>query len=233
MSLADRHLSHRLAAKYGTGGRLGWQSATLSVGSVVPVSSVVNEDGESLEDILNTMGGTIELHSDDMAFIEENAIITPDMITVNAVAKSCTVEHWYVNGEENTTMVAQDKLSISIPSAYMIDRTSILIEATNGDGSISDVFTIYKLKDGDSAITVMLQSSHGYIFQETDTTITSTEITATVYRGTIAIYPESYEWYIRPDDSAEWVKQSETSSTFTMPLNLFQSRMRVKCCVDV
>ena len=28
MSLADRHLSHRLAAKYGTGGRLGWQSAT-------------------------------------------------------------------------------------------------------------------------------------------------------------------------------------------------------------
>ena len=206
---------------------------TLSVGSVVPVSSVVNEKGESLEDILNTMGGTIELHSDDMAFIEENAIITPDMITVNAVAKSCTVEHWYVNGEENTTMVAQDKLSISIPSAYMIDRTSILIEATNGDGSISDVFTIYKLKDGDSAITVMLQSSHGYIFQETDTTITNTEITATVYRGTIAIYPESYEWYIRPDDSAEWVKQSETSSTFTMPLNLFQSRMRVKCCVDV
>ena len=27
VSLADRHLSHRLAAKYGTGGRLGWQSA--------------------------------------------------------------------------------------------------------------------------------------------------------------------------------------------------------------
>lgn len=29
MSLADRHLSHRLAAKYGTGGRLGWQSARM------------------------------------------------------------------------------------------------------------------------------------------------------------------------------------------------------------
>ena len=29
MSLADRHLSHRLAAKYGTGGRLGWQSAAI------------------------------------------------------------------------------------------------------------------------------------------------------------------------------------------------------------
>ena len=27
MSLADRHLSHRVAAEYGTGGRFGWQSA--------------------------------------------------------------------------------------------------------------------------------------------------------------------------------------------------------------
>ena len=29
--MADRHLSHRLAAKYGTGGRLGWQSALRGV----------------------------------------------------------------------------------------------------------------------------------------------------------------------------------------------------------
>lgn len=27
MSLGDRHLSHRVAAEYGTGGRFGWQSA--------------------------------------------------------------------------------------------------------------------------------------------------------------------------------------------------------------
>lgn len=206
---------------------------TLSVGSVVPVSSVINSEGESLEDILNTLGGTIELHSDDMAFIEENAIISPDMITVNAVAKGCTVEHWYVNGEENTTMVAQDKLSITIPSAYMIDRNAVLIEATNGDGTISDVFTIYKLKDGDSAITVMLQSSHGQFFQSDDTSITETTITATVYRGTIQIHPETFEWYLRSDDESEWVKQEETSSTFTMPINTFQSRRRLKCCVDV
>ena len=30
MSLADRHLSSRVAAEYGTGGRFGWQSATRS-----------------------------------------------------------------------------------------------------------------------------------------------------------------------------------------------------------
>lgn len=28
MSLAGRHLSHRVAAEYGTGGRFGWQSAS-------------------------------------------------------------------------------------------------------------------------------------------------------------------------------------------------------------
>lgn len=206
---------------------------TLSVGSIVPVSSVVNSDGESLEDILNTLGGTIELHSDDMAFIEENAMISPDNITISAVAKGCTVEHWYVNGEENTSMVAQDKLSITIPSAYMIDRNSVFIEATNGDGSISDVFTIYKLKDGDSAITVMLQSSHGQFFQSDDSSVTETTITAAVYRGTIQIYPETFEWYLRSDDESDWVKQEETSSTFTMPINTFQSRRRLRCCVDV
>ena len=130
-------------------------------------------------------------------------------------------------------MVAQDKLSITIPSAYMIDRNAVLIEATNGDGTISDVFTIYKLKDGDSAITVMLQSSHGQFFQSDDTSITETTITATVYRGTIQIHPETFEWYLRSDDESEWVKQEETSSTFTMPINTFQSRRRLKCCVDV
>ena len=29
MSLADRHLSSRVAAEYGTGGRFGWQSAII------------------------------------------------------------------------------------------------------------------------------------------------------------------------------------------------------------
>lgn len=31
MSLAGRHLSHRVAAEYGTGGRFGWQSANSMV----------------------------------------------------------------------------------------------------------------------------------------------------------------------------------------------------------
>ena len=35
-SLAGRHLSHKLAAEYGIGGRLGWQSAFTPEYSVEP-----------------------------------------------------------------------------------------------------------------------------------------------------------------------------------------------------
>ena len=35
MSLADRHLSHRVAAEYGTGGRFGWQSAYVDIPRIV------------------------------------------------------------------------------------------------------------------------------------------------------------------------------------------------------
>ena len=40
MSLADRHLSHRLAAKYGTGGRLGWQSAYTNLRPFFPLEEL-------------------------------------------------------------------------------------------------------------------------------------------------------------------------------------------------
>ena len=50
MSLADRHLSHRLAAKYGTGGRLGWQSA-LAVGK--PAGILVHPSGVHYQDTLS------------------------------------------------------------------------------------------------------------------------------------------------------------------------------------
>ena len=43
MSLADRHLSHRLAAKYGTGGRLGWQSARFDEALAVLKKDFTNE----------------------------------------------------------------------------------------------------------------------------------------------------------------------------------------------
>lgn len=42
MSLADRHLSHRLAAKYGTGDRLGWQSAVYHQSEKILVDRLAN-----------------------------------------------------------------------------------------------------------------------------------------------------------------------------------------------
>lgn len=205
----------------------------LSVGSKVPISSVVSPEGEQLEDILNTLGGSIELHSDEMAFVEENAILTPDSITVQAIATGCTVERWLVDNQENSTFVSEDKTSITIPSSYISDKTSVTVEAQNRDGSIFDFFTLYKLKSSDSAVTVALQSSHGQIFQAEDSSITSTTITATVYRGAIEVTPKAFEWYLRPDDETDWIKQESNTNLLNMSLAAFRSRTRVRCCVDI
>ena len=44
MSLAGRHLSHRVAAEYGTGGRFGWQSAQC----IISQQLVPTVDGDSI-----------------------------------------------------------------------------------------------------------------------------------------------------------------------------------------
>ena len=61
MSLAGRHLSHRVAAEYGTGGRFGWQSAMLT--SVIDLKSFYPED-LSIVDVEDTDERiTIYMHS--------------------------------------------------------------------------------------------------------------------------------------------------------------------------
>ena len=61
MSLADRHLSHRLAAKYGTGGRLGWQSAGDKFQGIITLNETGRfiweklEEGKNLEEIAETI----------------------------------------------------------------------------------------------------------------------------------------------------------------------------------
>ena len=54
VSLADRHLSHRLAAKYGTGGRLGWQSAILHETSITAEKDMENIVKDIYDTLLNT-----------------------------------------------------------------------------------------------------------------------------------------------------------------------------------
>lgn len=48
MSLDGRHLSHRVAAEYGTGGRFGWQSA--GAPQEIAVDLTVLDDGKAPED---------------------------------------------------------------------------------------------------------------------------------------------------------------------------------------
>lgn len=209
-------------------------TGTLAVGSKVSMGSVYNEDGKSLEEVLNTIGGSINLHTKDgQIFTESASIITPDSITVNAVCDGdVTVAKWLIDDVENTEYVAADKMSITIPSSYMADKKQITIEVQNADGTIFDAVTLYRLVDADSTLTVTLTSSNGELFTS-DTTATNTTITATVYRGSEKVSANSYTWYLRKDNASSWTKQDVTTRTLKITLADFLSRVRVRCLADV
>lgn len=209
-------------------------TGTLTVGSKVSMGSVYNEDGKSLEEVLNTIGGSINLHTKDgQIFTESASVITPDSITVNAVCDGdVTVAKWLIDDVENTEYVAADKMSITIPSSYMADKKQITIEVQNADGTIFDTVTLYRLVDADSTLTVTLTSSNGELFTS-DTTATNTTITATVYRGSEKVSANSYTWYLRKDNATSWTKQDVTTRTLKITLADFLSRVRVRCLADV
>lgn len=209
-------------------------TGTLTVGSKVSMGSVYNEDGKSLEEVLNTIGGSINLHTKDgQIFTESASVITPDSITVNAVCDGdVTVAKWLIDDVENTEYVAADKMSITIPSSYMADKKQITIEVQNADGTIFDAVTLYRLVDADSTLTVTLTSSNGELFTS-NTTATNTTITATVYRGSEKVSANSYTWYLRKDNASSWTKQDVTTRTLKITLADFLSRVRVRCLADV
>lgn len=209
-------------------------TGTLAVGSKVSMGSVYNEDGKSLEEVLNTIGGSINLHTKDgQIFTESASVITPDSITVNAVCDGdVTVAKWLIDDVENTEYVAADKMSITIPSSYMADKKQITIEVQNADGTIFDAVTLYRLVDADSTLTVTLTSSNGELFTS-NTTATNTTITATVYRGSEKVSANSYTWYLRKDNASSWTKQDVTTRTLKITLADFLSRVRVRCLADV
>ena len=125
-------------------------TGTLTVGSKVSMGSVYDENGTPLEDVLNTIGTSINLHSKDgQVFTESASVITPDSITVNAVCDGdVTVAKWLIDDVENTEYVAADKMSITIPSSYMASKKQIIVKAQNADGTVYDYITLCRLADG-------------------------------------------------------------------------------------
>lgn len=129
-------------------------TGTLTVGSKVSMGSVYAENGTPLEDVLNTIGTSINLHSKDgQVFTESASVITPDSITVNAVCDGdVTVAKWLIDDIENTSYVAADKMSITIPSSYMVSKKQIVVKAQNADGTVYDYITLCRLTDGANGI---------------------------------------------------------------------------------
>lgn len=185
---------------------------------------------------LEGMVGSIELMGEQI-FKEIQGVVSPSSITLNAVCRNgVSVGHWYIDDVENTSYVSLDKLSITIPSTELNDKSSITVKIVDSTGELYDVQTLYLISDtegseGQAAISVIITSSNGTVFNE-DTTLTNTLFTCIVYEGVNEITPKSYEWKIMNDDDASWTSIG-TSKQVTLNIDKSIIRRRIKCDVDI
>lgn len=190
---------------------------------------------EKIETLENKIG-TIELMGEQI-FKEINNEISPSSITLTAVCRNGTkVGKWYIDGIQNNDFVSEDKNSIVIPASFMVGKTSSTIKVENDTGEIFDLHSIYLLSDvkgesGQAAISVVISSEHGTIFNE-NTSIRNTICTCTVYEGAKEITPKSYAWKIINNDSNNW-EVIGSNKTVEVSIDKLIIRRRLKCDVDV
>lgn len=84
---------------------------------------------------------------------------------------------------------------------------------------------------GQAAISVIITSEHGTVFDE-DTDISSTLCTCNVFEGVTEITPNSYNWLMLQDDAIDWTSLG-TTKTITLNLDKSKIRTRLKCEVDL
>ena len=197
------------------------------------IQTTIKENSQSLEN-LSKMVDSIEL-TGEQVFKEINGVISPTSITVSSLCKNnSSIVHWYINGKENTSFVSQDKTSITIPNSYMNDKDVITIKASNADGSLYDIHSLYKLKDGEngeSACSIVITYSNGTVFNE-DSVPVNTIATCTVFRGIQEITPKSYSWMCSEDNGSTW-SVIGTSKQITIPLNKTLHQKQIYCEVDI
>lgn len=189
---------------------------------------------ESTENALNNLHTsikTIEL-TGEQVFKEDNGVISPATITISAICKGdIKVAKWYIDDVINNAFVSPTGNAITIPATYMGAKKTIAVKAEDASGKYYDIISVYMVSNGDKAITVIVQSSEGYLFKE-DTPLESTKCTATVYRGANEIEPVAYKWQAISDDGTEWITIGNTKS-IVVTLDSFAVRKRIKCLVDV
>ena len=186
-------------------------------------------------DSLSDASDSIELIGSQV-FTVTDSVISPTSITVTAQCKNkAVVAKWFIDDVENSSFVSQDNSSIIIPNTYMQDKKKIDIKAQNADGTIYDIFSIYKVadgQDGEDAISVQLVSSEGQIFKDGDSIPNHSEISCNVFRGGTAVQPNSYQWFVKIDES-DWQEIEGNTQTVNLNLDDFVVKMKIKCKVDI
>ena len=184
--------------------------------------------------------GTIDLYGEQI-FRKIDGVISPNSITITAKCTSdIQIGKWYIDNVENTTYVASDKISITIPSSYIetlsSNKKSIVVKVEDSTKKLYDMLTIHILDslngaDGQSSISVIVTSDNGVVFDDT-TAITNTKCTCQVYKGITPIEPKSYQWQIINNDSNDW-QNIGTNKTLTIDINKAIIRKRIRCLVDI
>ena len=184
--------------------------------------------------------GSIDLYGEQI-FKNVEGYISPSTITVTARCNNnVKIGKWYLNGIENADYVSSDKMSITVPYEYMQTlpegQTTATIKVTDSTGNLYDLHTLYLLTDlvgaaGDPAISVIITSEKGLLFQD-DTTISETICTCQVYEGTEKVEPLSYEWQIIDNDTGDWVTVG-TEKTLVINIDKSIIRKRIRCLVNV
>lgn len=190
---------------------------------------------------ISTLQQTVASLSDDIAAVELNGnqvfiqdsggSLSPNYITVTATTyNDFQIGKWYINNVENTTWVAQDGKSIQIPSSAIANATTLVVKCEGVDTTKYDTFTIYRVVNGQDTYSVVIDSKDGVTFK--GDTATTAEVTCTVYQGSTAITPTSYNWqYI--DDNGVWQTLGYRTATINLPLSPSVVKKKVRCVVEV
>ncbi len=116
----------------------------------------------------------------------------------------------------------------------MYTKQSAAIRATNADGSIYDIFTIYTVRDGQdgtSPYSVVLTYSEGTAFTESRLP-SSTVGTCKVYAGSTEVTPKSYKWMSSLDGGDTWTQIGDEQNVI-IPLSVDNVYRQVYCEVTV
>lgn len=135
----------------------------------VSYTSTINKVEETYNRVtsLESQIASIELMGEQI-FKQIQGVVSPETITVTAVCRNgAMIGDWYINDVlvTDTEYVSGDKMSITIPSSYMLDNNIVPIKVTDSTGELYDLHTLYLISDstgakGDDAYTVILQNEN-------------------------------------------------------------------------